>query len=83
MLVRSGQPFAGIDHDEHRVRLVERSYGLLDHAFVDALLTPGNAAGVDNEVGNRTELAEAVLAIARQSRVVRNERITRSRQPVE
>ncbi len=44
---------------------------------------PATTAGVDDEVRNWTQLAETVLAIARQPRKIRDQRVTRTRQAIE
>ena len=65
-----------IHHDQRHVSLLQRAHRLGHHDFLDALLSAGNAAGVDDEIGNRAELTEAVLAVARQPGIIGNNRVT-------
>ena len=83
MLVSGRQTAAAVNHDDRGVGFLQRLDGLLDHGLVDAFLTTRNAAGIDDQVGNRAELAETVLAVAGEARVVGNERITRTREAIE
>ena len=65
--------------------LVETAKGYMKHEreTLEAVITARNAAGVDSEVGNTANLAETVLPVSRQSGIVGNERVTRSREAVE
>ena len=50
---------------------------------VNVIDTAGDAAGVDDEIRNRAELAEAEFPVARETRIISNQRIARTREPVE
>ena len=83
VFVRGSQALAGVDHDEGDIGFREGADGLSRRMFVDAGLAASDATRVDDQEGNGTDLAEPVLPVPRQTRVVRDERVTRSRQPVE
>ncbi len=83
MLVSRRQALAGIDDHNGRICLLQRANRLLDHALVDADLASGDATRIDNKIGQRPEPAKAVLTVARQARIIRDQRITRSRQAIE
>ncbi len=83
VFVGRGQAAAAVDHDDRDIGFLECTNGLLDHRLFDALLAAGDAAGVDDEIGNGAHFAETVLAIARQAREIRNQRVTRPRQAIE
>ena len=83
MFVGGSQPASTVNHDDCRIRFPERQDRLFDHCFLDTHFAAGNATGVDNEVRNRPQLAKAVLAVACQPGIIRNERVTRSSQAIE
>jgi len=74
---------ARIDQDDGGISLFERAHRLFRHALVDTDLATGDATGIDDQVGDRTELAETVLAVAGKTRVVGDQRVPRAGQAVE
>jgi hypothetical protein len=83
MLISRGQAAAAIHHDDRCVRFLERSHGLLDHELVDADLTARNPARIDDQVRDRSKLAETVLSVAGQAGIVGNQRISGTGQSIE
>ena len=83
VLVGCGYAAAPIDHDDRSVRFLQSLDGLINHCLINALLTTGNTAGIDDEIGYGSEFAEAVLAIAGQAGVVGHQRVSRTRETVE
>ena len=73
----------GIDEKEHMIGLINCLPDLLFHERIDALLLPAETAGINDDIGEGTDAANAVLAVARQPRQVCNECVARTRQTVE
>jgi hypothetical protein len=82
VFVGCGDTASAVNHYDRHVCLIERPHRLFDHELIDAFLAACNAAGIDHDVGNRSEFPEAVLAIAREARIVCNNRVARAGQPV-
>jgi hypothetical protein len=76
VLVGGSQPLASINHDDRCVRFPEGTHGLLNHALIDPDFTAGDTTGVDGEVRNCAQLAETILAVSCQARVVSNQCVT-------
>ncbi len=74
---------ARVDQKQHAIRLFDGTQRLFDHVLLDALRVGDQAAGVDDDIRNRADFAVAVVAIAREARHVRDERVAGAREEVE
>ena len=83
VLVGRGEATAPVHEYDRDVGLGERSHRLFRHALVDFRFTAREPAGVDDDVGTGPDPTESVLAIPGQSRVIRDQRIAGSGQPIE
>jgi hypothetical protein len=70
ILVDGGDPLAGVQHEHHHVRFVQRAQRLLAHGAQDAGGRRVEASGVDDAEAHRTPVSDAVAAIARHARHV-------------
>lgn len=78
------QSQAAIDDEDHDIGFNHGLARLLGHLSHDAFLGNGfEAAGIDGDERTVADPAFAVVAIARQARNIRNQRVTRARQTVE
>ena len=83
MLVGRSQAASAINEYDRDIGLLQRTHRLRHHALIDSDFAAGNTAGIDHEIGDRSELAETVLAIARQPRVVCDQCVARACQAIE
>jgi hypothetical protein len=68
VLVDGGQAVAGVDEEQHHVRLFHRQQGLLGHGRIDTNLIAADPASVDdNETAPVKAVSLAVLAVAGQA----------------
>ena len=75
VVIRRGQSFAAIDHENHRVGLVHGCQRLAGGQRGQFALVVGQSAGVDHDHRAPTGVGEAIAAIPGQARVVRNQRV--------
>ena len=83
VLVSCRQSFFRIHDQHHAIGLADCAQALLGHLCFEAAGILDEAASIDDDVRERADLAEAVLAIARQARLVCNQRIARAGKHVE
>jgi hypothetical protein len=83
LAVDGGHALARVDDERHDVGLVERAQRLLAHGGQDAGRERIEAARVDDAEAGRAPLAHAVTAIARDARLVLDQRGLPADQPVE
>ena len=81
--ILSGKPRARIREQHEPVRFLNRAFGLDAHLRFDADGVFDEAAGIDHNVGERSGAAVAVLAIARDTGHVRDDRIACPGQRIE
>ena len=77
------EPGARIGEEHQPVSLGDRALGLGAHLRLDADRILDQAAGVDDDVGDRPDAPEAVLAVARQPGHVRDDGVARAGEHVE
>ena len=77
------QPSASVHQQQNRIGLFDRQQGLRCHREIDALLTPFQPAGIDNDVRFAAQPSLAILAIPRQTGKVGNQRIAAACEPIE
>ncbi len=78
------ESLAHVDHEQDHVGLGDGLQGLLRHLVQNALFRHRlETPGVDHEIGPVSHPAFTVMAIARQSGHVRDQRIAAAREPVE
>ena len=63
--VAGGQPLAGVEEQDHEIRLPERTPGLPRHQGVEAARSDVEPAGVDHDEGVRGVPDHAVVAVSR------------------
>ena len=83
--VCGGEAFAGVDQKHHPVGLGDRDVRLLRDqrchlGVIDIVL---QTARVDHGHGQAIEVGDAILAVAREPRPIRDQRVAGRRQPVE
>ena len=82
-LVARCQPFPGVHEEEDVVRLADGPVGLVFREGIYALLGAAQSPRVHDHVGFGPDLADAVLAVARQARLIGHQGVACARQPVE
>jgi hypothetical protein len=83
MFVCSCQSAAAVYHHDGDIGFLQGAHRLVNHEFFDADLATGNTAGIDNEIWHRADFAKTVLPVTGQSRIVRDQRVARTRQAIE
>src|SRR5207244_11524771 len=82
-LILRREPGARVGEQQQPIGLGDRTLGLGAHLRLDAARVPRGPAGVDDDAGNRTHPAEAVLPVARESGHVRYDGVARCGEHVE
>ena len=82
-LILRREPGARVGEQQQPIGLGDRTLGLGAHLRLDAARVLDEPAGVDDDAGNRTHPAEAVLPVARESGHVRHDGVARSGEHVE
>ena len=82
-VIRWREPFAHIDEEQHAIGFLDGAQRLLRHQDFDAARVDDEAAGVDDQVRNLADFAVAVVAVARQPRQVRDQRVPRAGEEIE
>ena len=82
-LVRAGQALSRIEHQHHRVGLLDRERSLVGDERGDRIPVVGEAAGVDDHGIAPLDADVAVAPVTGQSGQVRDEGVPRARQRVE
>ncbi len=76
-LIRRHQAGAGVDHEQHDVRLFDRQQRLTGHARFDAVFGAVDTAGIDDDEFIAFDFSTTILAVTRQPREIRHQRIAR------
>ena len=83
VVIRGLDTVADVNHEQHSIGFIDGAQCLLRHQLLDALRVDDQAAGIDDQVRNRSDFAVAVIAVARQAGKVRDQRIASAREEVE
>ena len=82
-VILGGETRARIGEEHEHIGLGDGTLGLQAHRLLDARGLLDEATGVDDDIGDRPEAAITVLAIARDTRHVRDQGVPGPRQAVE
>ena len=82
-LVRPGQARSGIEHQHHRVGLLDRERGLVRDEPRDRIPFAGQTTGINHHDVAFPNTCVAVATVASQPRQVRDERVPRAGEGVE
>ena len=77
------QSVARVDDEHDDVGLLDREIGLTRGQCTDAFFVAGQSAGIDDDEFAIAQSAYAVVAIARESRHIGDERVARAREHIE